>query len=434
MWNLKKKLRFALIVFIGSVFFGITLNVAAFLLPDSAIHPHVLASAESFRRDGGFPQLVYDYSGTTLDANSDAWMLLMSDYNEDNGLIDKALSGYYNVYPSRPSGLTGITNIQMVDIEEPTKVYSYPRYWHGWIFFLRLLLCFFDYSGIRMVNMFLQYILLITCFILFEKKKLLNYSVAFFVALMVLVPIASAICFEYSFIYYIFMLAILGMLAFHQKIKDSIGYATYFFVVGIITSYLDFLTYPILSIGMPLTLLMLIEKDIPLKDKVRKIIIYSLAWGIGYGGMWAAKWVAATLLTDHNVILEAWKQIIFRTSHQTGSGPNASDLVPITYAETVKRNLRVFLLKRPYLLLFFAGSAFYARGIVQTLAKDGLLKIVKTILPFTLIAAMPFVWWFILMNHSYIHCHFTYRAISVSVFALLCALGACKLDSTTPQV
>ena len=48
-------------------------------------------------------------------------------------------------------------------------------------------------------------------------------------------------------------------------------------------------------------------------------------------------------------------------------------------------------------------------------------------IPYMLICLIPFTWYMVLRNHSYIHISFTYRALSVAVFSFLC-MGAAAGD------
>lgn len=414
MTSIKKNIViFYLIVGLGFVF-----NVFAFLLPQGPIHRNIVSSINSFKKEGTFPQLVDNYRGTILDNNSDAWALLMCDYDGEENILKKSMGGYFNTYSTENTGAIGTDNLQMIDSESPTGTGMYARYWHGWLFFVRFALIFFDYSGIRIINMFLQFIITFSCFVLMDRRKLSKYSWAFAIALLVIVPIASALSFEYSFIYYVSILGILCMLKFHEKIKDNIGYSTFFMILGMATGYFDFLTYPIAALGLPLTMYLLLENDN--KGKAKKVIIYSIVWGIGYIGMWTAKWAIGSLILQENVFKSAISQAAVRTSHTMGHGSLSGD--KIDYFSTVKGNLEV-IFRLPYLLLFTTGIAIYIYKARKSICNVDIKGLAIKFLPYLLISIMPFVWWFLLMNHSYMHSHFTYRIVSVTVFAGLCGIG-----------
>lgn len=58
----------------------------------------------------------------------------------------------------------------------------------------------------------------------------------------------------------------------------------------------------------------------------------TIAWGIGYVGMWMGKWVIASLFTDENIIYDAVKQIKFRSG-------NTYKEETYTYIGTIKNNI-----------------------------------------------------------------------------------------------
>lgn len=111
-------------------------------------------------------------------------------------------------------------------------------------------------------------------------------------------------------------------------------------MAGVLTSYFDFLTYPIVTLGFPLCTFFLLngnesagkggnfrqgrqaaKEGIPegvgnggvLKDTVRRVVGYSICWGIGYAGMWAMKWIIADLTLHTGTIKDAVWSIIGRT-------------------------------------------------------------------------------------------------------------------------
>lgn len=414
MIHIQKAIKFFVLI-IG---IGFLLNVAAFLLPQEPIHRNIVDSVASFKKEGTFPQLIQNYRGSILDNNSDAWVLLMCDYSGDENVFEKAMGGYYNTYSVKNSGAIGTDNLQVLDMENPVGSASYARYWHGWLFFIRFLLLFFDYSGIRAINMFLQFIMTCFCFILMDRRGLGKYSMAFAAALLVIVPVATALSFEYSFVYYIILFGMSCMLRLHEKIKKGISYPVFFMILGMITSYFDFLTYPIAALGFPLTLYFLIEGGE--KEKVKVIVMYSIAWGIGYIGMWAAKWGIGSLILHDNIFGNAVKQAALRTSHTMGHGGDYAD--KIDYFSTVKGNLEV-VFRAPYLLLFLISTIVYLYRSRKAILAIKIRRFIIEMIPYLLICSMPFVWWFLLMNHSYMHSHFTYRIVSVTVFAGLCGIG-----------
>ena len=168
-------------------------------------------------------------------------------------------------------------------------------------------------------------------------------------------------------------------------------------------------------------LLILNRKDSQMMPEklVKCVITYSIFWGIGYAGMWISKWVVGSLILRQNLFAAAISQVLLRISHTSGLG--AINDEKIGYFSTMKENV-IALYKKPYILLLMTGMIVYCRRIsLSIIKKDGFVKF----LPYFLVAIMPFVWWYVAMNHSYIHNHFTYRSLAVTIFATLS--GLCML-------
>ena len=56
---------------------------------------------------------------------------------------------------------------------------------------------------------------------------------------------------------------------------------------------------------------------------------------------------------------------------------------------------------------------------VATMIFSSLRKKEKDIDQYLLISVLPFVWYILIKNHSYIHARFTYRILLISIFAWL---------------
>ncbi len=68
----------------------------------------------------------------------------------------------------------------------------------------------------------------------------------------------------------------------------------YFFVVGMVENFFDFLTYPIITLGIPLIVLLWLkirDESADLKENMIFTVKSSVSWGLGYALTWIAKWV-----------------------------------------------------------------------------------------------------------------------------------------------
>ena len=106
---------------------------------------------------------------------------------------------------------------------------------------------------------------------------------------------------------------LLIMLLCHSKIEAGKRYPELFLLTGILTSYFDFLTYPVVTLGFPLCAYFLLAERESIKKGLQKVIGYSFCWGVGYVGMWALKWIIADVTLHTGTIKDAAWSIIGRT-------------------------------------------------------------------------------------------------------------------------
>lgn len=67
--------------------------------------------------------------------------------------------------------------------------------------------------------------------------------------------------------------------------------------MGISTAYFDFLTYPLVTFGIPMIFCILINEKNTCENW-KEMPIMGIHWGIGYLGMWAEKWLIGTVITS----------------------------------------------------------------------------------------------------------------------------------------
>ena len=160
---------------------------------------------------------------------------------------------------------------------------TYARYWHGYQLWLKPLLYFTDYHGIRIFVGTVQIIL--TALLLWGPLGKMTGKL-----LLLLLPVCGAllrpamVCMEYMSLYSII---IISAVSFAQTETMRM---VFFGCRGWTVAYFDYLTYPIVSLGILLLLYGIMQ---PYHSW--EFVKYSFAWGIGYAGMWACKWILATI-------------------------------------------------------------------------------------------------------------------------------------------
>lgn len=401
---------------------AIIMNMLAFMVPQSPVHQNIIWSAYSFREEGPFPQVIKGYDFTIPDNNTDAWMLLIADYdNSEDTLLEKALEGKYYHYPVQNNGLIGTDNIVAVEEGNIEGIWSYSRYWHGWLLPLRLLLTVFDYSEIRFFNIIILGLLLMGVIVGLEQNGMRKLILPFTVVWIAMVPVTIPLCMAYMISVLIALTAMLLLLYQRDKINTKLTTPLLFLAIGMVTAFSEFLQYPLITLGWPVVLNeMLLQKDgKALKERFRQLVLCSVLWGFGYIGMWMSKWVITDLLTDMKTIKEAFHQISIRLS----STSNFEMTDHISRSQTIMENMRR-LNQAPFVMLLCGVIIIYiVLFLLGKKRKQTLSKTLDKASLLLLVCVYPFAWWIVFANHSWIHSHFTYRIITITIFAFLSILA-----------
>ena len=275
---------------------------------------------------------------------------------------------------------------------------------------LKPLLLITNIAEIKIINSYAQFILMIVAILLFYQKLGILYAGAFTFNLMALNPISLAMTFQYSIIFYIMILSVIIILWKNQFLLENNLYSYFFLCIGIATAFFDFLTYPIVGIGIPLlTYFILNKNNTPPLSPVKILIYYVLCWLIGYAGMWFGKWIIAWGLTGYNVLGDALTEAQLRISSTMG---DSGEVVNPLWAISLN------------FMFFSKDISGYIAVIILTY---GLLKNKKSIfkmknLPFIIVAILPLIWYIILCNHSIASLPIAYRSLVVTEFAIFCLL------------
>lgn len=392
---------------LSGIAIGLVLLLGVFLLPTERIERNVEKSVPMLVRETKYLDLIDGYKITRLDNYTDSIMLYNAMYDGEEGIINKSMHVYRNMIEEDDT-VKALENHFTHEYEEH-KV-SYSRYWHGYLVILKPLLMIFDYSNIRLLNSVFQPLLIVFVAILMYKKKRENYILPYLVSVLMLSPFTVMLSLQYSTIYYISNISLIVLLLLDDRLKTNNSYIFYFLIVGMITSYLDFLTYPLATLGMPLIMYFILREESDLKKNIKDFFFNSCMWAIGYIGMWVSKFAIGSLLTGENIFDSALKSIETRTSFEA----QETNLTPIV---VIKRNLE-YILNKPHLVLLIIATIYFVCKFTKSKSDINKKTFIK-LLPYILIACIPFAWYIIASNHSYIHAFFTYRLLIVSVFAFL---------------
>ena len=282
------------------------------------------------------------------------------------------------------------------------------RYWHGYIMVYRPLLLIFNIKQIRLLLFIIYIILFITLIYLIYKRFDISKAIIFASSLICANYFSASYSLESTPIFLIMMISSILLLLKIDKIKD-IG--LYIFIVGCITNFFDYLTVPLITIGIILSLyvLKLFEEKKDWKYCIKFIIINSLIWLIGYTCTWFFKWILydLTIPSKTNMIKVGITQCIFRIQRTSGN---------IYYGITVWDRIFGFLYNVP---IYILSTLVLIIILKKFNYKINILN--KKALVFLLISIMPITWYIALANHTIIHYHFVHRHIFVFILGILLA-------------
>lgn len=190
--------------------------------------------------------------------------------------------------------------------------------------------------------------------------------------------------------------------------EKRIPYSLFFMIVGMLTSYFDFLTTPILTLVYPLVLFVILAAEGSLRKDFIRTVMYSAFWSVGYLGMWGSKWILSSMLTGQNHIKKGIERLQLRSGNTLGDTRlSAADIFRMVKNYLVNSHFLALLL---ICIAIFAICAFFSKGYKN---RHGWIT---TGLLF-LVSLYPFVWFCLAKNHSIQHSFFTFRTLAGFVFA-----------------
>ena len=404
--KLMKTIMKLILILIGSVLLGTAFLYLVFLLPTDGMSRHAKDAVTAFSIERNYP-MMDGTEATQLDNWTDSLMLLNALFEKEG---TRTLEQVLDVYqPGYESGNPTESFILYEDGTKPLYTTSYSRYWHGYLVILKPLLTVMGYLGIRGLNRILQTLLMLATAVILWRRHGLRPILPLAAAYGFLRPGAVAFSMQFSTVFYPSMIAVLIMALFYDQVNKGNRFLYLFLLVGIITNYLDFLTYPIAGLGIPMGMWLCLSRGKSWQYQAKQVILGSMCWGFGYFGMWIGKWVIGSILLHKSIIADALTQAQFRSSSTVGD-------ITVSRGLVILRNLYTGTGGRLWLFLL-VPVIMLAMGLWQS--KWNWKKLALQIIPYLLVAAMPFVWYAVMLNHSFVHHWFTYRGLAASVFAVV---------------
>lgn len=416
-----KKTGIAVLLILGSAICASLLLTGVFLLPVDSIDQNVGASAEGIREEGRYPDLS-ERMTSRLDNWTDSIMLLHAAYRSDGSPFLDAMHIYRNHI--RKKGPFEELVLHYLDGRSFNEIDDYPRYWHGYLIFLKPLLMIMDYRSIRIVNGFIQAgMALLICFLLC-KNGCKEYIVPYLISYFMLMPPALAKSFQYSACYYVFSLGCIALLMMNDDQRKKRSFLVFLFC-GILTAFFDLLTYPIAVFGIPMVFALSLNDKDPAVQRMCDVVQNGFFWLVGYGGMWISKWILGNIFIGENIIADGIREVILRTSRY-----KENSAVVYSVSECITGRYREFL-NTPVSILAAIFIIFILIRLLIRQIDRPFRNFGRVLFPFLLTGTAPVVWFAAALNHSSRHWFFTNKACVVTVIALLFGVTALLRASRT---
>lgn len=390
------------IVAIGAVV-GVAALALSYLVSHDALFGKVRESAMTLYRENLGHHVWADAPETMLDVYTDGMIINEAYTYGENGVTDIFLNPFMEVDGTNPTNslyeVTALANDQF-------EIKYYGRYWQGYLVIIRPLLLFFNYTDIRRLNMIVQFLLVfrfIRCAACRDEYRIL---IPFLGMYFFLSPVTLCSSLQYSPCFYITMLMLLVLLEGREKAWGTKN--PYLFLAGgILTAYFDFLTYPMITLGVPLLACLALDREclFSLRRALRDMVLYTISWGIGYVGMWSAKWVLSSVFAGENVLANAMEQVKYRSGHFSG-GYSLQMCLQYIFKSI---DLRMLLLLFTALIVVFLLTNRRRLGI-------GFPPGLAVAFP---VCFYPLIWYYFTLHHSTDNSYFTWREMAISVFGFL---------------
>ena len=412
------------IVLILTILILFVLLLGAYALPGVPVRENIAQSVPLLQKEGLYPEF-FGFKLFQMDNYTDTVMLFeAASADEASPLTSMMTNTAYNVdnFETLPDDLAAYLRMRTGDATGAVKLepFSYARYWHGYLIYLRPLLLLFTYGQIRIINYLLGAVLL--ALLLWRLKAVGGGKAALCFGVSQLLVACFFVPRQLQF-FSCFAIAYAACLWVLTKPRSAGQLAVGLVAVGAVTAFVDLLVTPILTLGLPVTVWLLCREQKNVRVGAKGCLAVAggaAAWGAGYGVCWASKWVVAGAVTGANVLGDALHQAEVRTAADTWHGMELSwgNIFRFVYDTLAGHGLFWPLVVLTVLLL----AAF----VLCIRSKETLLAA----LPFALTALMSPAWFILLRTHSIQHGWFTWRGICVTLFAGGIFLGrVCSVQS-----
>lgn len=340
---------------------GVVLLFGVYLLPTEPMKRNAADALSIMQQEGPMHRLIPDIEASRIDNYTDSVMLNTAIYGENgNALMESMAAKRYSYQGETAFG--GL--VKYLSGETGCEAESYARYWHGYLIFLKPLLLVFNYGEIRLLISMLQLIVLAGVLMEMAKRDLQGYVKAFLAGVIFLIPVTLQLSLQYSQIYFVTMFCVSFLLKKHEKLSLCGWMFEFYFFVGILSCFFDFLTYPLVALGFVLLVHFILEREhSETWSRFMHIGEYSVAWGLGYVGIWCVKWILATLLLRENILRDAILQVLYRSSVES-SDSGVTEI--ITRKDALLANFHLLVQSKVFIAVICIWALYIACKMLRS--------------------------------------------------------------------
>lgn len=411
--NIKEILNY-IIIFIAMLTIFCLAMIITYALPNDRIRAHIDESKDVLWNLNGNPLFQRDIEVAQLDAFTDLLIMntaMNKGKSENESILIRAFenSRYSNEEENQQESL-----LKTIEDSETYNNQEYSRYWHGIQTIVRPLLLFFNYEEIRYLFYILMFLLLGIAFISVYKNLNIAHGIALILTMTLVGFFIVPASIQYTGVFAITLINIILVNVLYRIKKENL-YPYLFFIMGGLTTFLDLLTAPLLTLGVPLIYVILLKhkENCNIKKAIWDVIKLSILWCVSYGAIFFAKWVIASVVLQKNLISVAINQILFRT--------NGSETYPATRLGAIKENVG-FLWNNIILGIFILIAIVWCVLMIKNRKN---LKNLKILIPVLIVTVYPYVWYMTFAGHSTIHAWFTFRIQAIAILGVFTAMIEC---------
>ena len=383
----------------------------SFCLPNGRIRSHLAEASGILVGEGEHPSSYIYNPSVELDNYSDAIILNVAyDVKPNRNPIKKALSNtYFTINQGTAQGENYKEVVENTDNLEGEFI-DYTRYWFTTSAFVRFLGTVMGYKQIRFAFMTVILLLFGISISLIHKRVGIKYAISMAIALILIRLFIIPMSIQYVPVTLITLLSIIAVCVISKKKNYMQKMPLLFIVSGTTTAIFDLMSFPLLTLGLPLALLVVIslkeDKKVDVVKYLKLIVGFTLLWGLCYGATYFSKWIISSIILQENSIMIALEQLVFRSS--------ASSL-QVSTEDMFTSNFNTYFTG-------FSLIGLLVYFVIWIVLVIKLKKPLKGFLPFVImiaIALIPYAWYLAFTNHSYIHYWMTYRIQAIALFSIL---------------